>query len=224
LRHTLRGPGAGLAVLLLTAACGQQQPAEAPAAPNAQLVPRQAVLVGGWLSSGEAALEAVLPGPETAPAAGGAEGPYRLRGLDDRGETLFELAFGDADLAEVPGQPVRRFMLVAPVGAGGAEALAALELDAGPGRVVSRQAAGSQEDLAAALTGGEFVRLRNLPGDRVRVRWDPGRFAVLRLRDPVTGVVLALDRDGEVIVAAGDTLEVAVSDGVRSAAALFPLR
>jgi hypothetical protein len=34
--------------------------------------------------------------------------------------------------------------------------------------------------------------------------------------------VLAIDRDGEVIVAAaGETLEVAVSDGVRSAAALF---
>lgn len=206
------------------AACAPQPPVEAPGA-TVHVIRQEAVLVGGWISDTEAALEAVLPAAARAPAGGDAAGVYRLRGLDDRGEPLFELTFGEEDLAEVPGQPVRRFMLVAPAGDAGAAGLAALELDAGTGGLVTRQATSSAEELTGALAGGELVRLTVLAGDRVRVRWDTDRFAVLRLRDPATGSVLAIDRDGEVIVAAaGETLEVAVSDGVRSAAALFRIR
>jgi hypothetical protein len=217
-------PGAGLAGLLLLAACAPQSPVEGPA-PAVQIIPRETVLVGGWISDTEAALEAVLPAAAPAAEDGSADETYRLRGMDDAGEPLFELTFGERDLAEVPGQPVRRFMLAAPIGPAGAAALAALELDAGEGRVVARQATSSAAELAEALSGGEVVRVRALPGERVRVRWDPGRIVVLRLRDPATGSVLAIDRDGEVIVAAaGDTLEIAASDGVRSAAARFSIR
>ena len=217
-------PGAGLAGLLLLAACAPQSPVEAPG-PPVEVIPQGAVLVGGWISDTEAALEAVLPAAAPAAEGGSADETYRVRGLDDAGEPLFELTFGEKDLAEVPGQQVRRFMLTAPIGPAGAAALAALELDAGEGRVVARQATSSAAELVEALAGGEVVRVRALPGDRVRVRWDPGRIVVLRLRDPASGSVLAIDRDGEVIVAAaGDTLEVAASDGVRSAAAKFSIR
>jgi hypothetical protein len=61
--------------------------------------------------------------------------------------------------------------------------------------------------------------------DGVNVSWDAERFELLQLRDPATGAILALDRDGEVVTAGvGSELEIALSDGVRSAAALLPGR
>lgn len=223
MRRLLRGAGAAAGALLVIVACARQPAPEDPG-PTVRVVPQEAVIVGGWLSDADAALEAVLPAAGPDPAAGPSGGPYRLRGIDDAGRTLFELAFGTESLAVVPGQPVRRFMFVAPTASAGAAGLAAVELDAGDGLVVTRRATVAAEDLVKALTGGETVRLAPLPGDRVRVAWDVGPVVVLRLRDPVTGSVLALDRDGEVIVAAPHgTLEVAISDGIRSVAGVVEL-
>lgn len=215
--------GAALAAVLGTVACAPQPTPDGPG-PSVQVVDQGTVLVGGWLSDGDAALEAVLPTAGPASADRGQAARYRLRGLGDDGRPLFELRFGEESLAAVPGQPVQRFLFPVSAGSAGASGLAALELDAGDGLVVTRAATVSAADLLAALTGGEAVRIAAMPGERVRVRWDVGPIVVLRLRDPATGSVLALDRDGEVIVAApGGTLEVAISDGVRSAAGVFEL-
>lgn len=213
-----------MAALVAVAACARQPATDGPG-PAIQVVRQDAVMVGGWVSDADAALEAVLPAAGPAPAGNDTPAPYRLRGLGDDGALLFDLSFGEESLATVPGQPIRRFMLLAPAGDAGATGLAALELDAGDGLAVTRTAAVSADDLVAALTGGETVRVAAMPGDRVRVRWDVGPVVVLRLSDPATGAVLAIDRDGEVIVAApAGALEVAISDGVRSAAGLFELR
>lgn len=223
MRRLFPGLGIVLGVLLAVVACARQPAPEDPG-PTVRIVPQEAVVVGGWLSDADAALEAVLPAAAAAPGTSEEGAPYRVRGLDDDGRALFELAFGEAALAVVPGQPVQRFMFAVPAGAAGAAGLAVLELDAGDGLVVTRRATVAADDLVAALTGGETVRVTPMPGDRVRVAWDVGPVVVLRLRDPVTGAVLALDRDGEVIVAApSGTLEVAISDGVRSVAGIVEL-
>lgn len=186
------------------------------------LIEHDAVLVRGWIGDAAADLEPVIPTAAPPSFADAGVGPYRLRGLGDGGEVLFELHFGDESLASIVGRPGHHFMLVAPVGAGGSLALAAIELDAAHGRAASRQARWSAGALLDGLRG---VRLAARDGDAMNVQWDAERFEMLQLREPASGAILALDRDGEVTVATGgDALEVALSDGVRSAAALLRAR
>lgn len=198
---------------------------DAPGSPDAsrapQLLSQDAVLVRGWINGDAAGLEPVTPLAAAAGMAGDPGGSLRLRGLDDRGATLFDVRFGERSLAAVAGRPGRYFVLQVPV-PGGADLLAAIELDAGEGRVVRRPARWSREALIDGLAGAQGVSIESLSGARVAVSWDAERYALLQLRDPVTGSVLALDRDGEVTVAApGGALEIALSDGTRSAAAVF---
>jgi len=180
-----------------------------------------AVLLRGWIGDAAADLEPVIPTAARPSFSDAGAGPYRLRGLDDAGELLFELRFGEESLASMAGRPGHHFMLVAPVGAGGSLALAAIELDAGNGRAVARRARGS---AAALLDGLRSVQLAASGDGAVLLQWDAGQFELLQLRDSASGAILALDRDGEVSVRpVGGALDVALSDGVRSAAARFRL-
>ncbi|NHA15879.1 hypothetical protein [Thioalkalivibrio sp. XN279] len=186
-----------------------------------RILERDAVLVRGWLGEADACLEPVIP-LATAPAsAGEAAGPYRLRGFADNDEALFDVRLGEAGLVAVAGQAQRQFAAAVLLNPGGAQALARVVLEAGE-TSVTRRAVRTAAELRAALAG---VQISTLPDGRTGVRWDADQFALLQLSDPATGSVLALDRDGEVTVTAPHgALEVALSDGVRSAAALFALR
>jgi hypothetical protein len=182
------------------------------------ILERDAVLLRGWLGETDAGLEPVIP-LATAPAdAGDAAGPYRLRGFTDNDRLLFDVRLGEAALLAVAGQAQRQFAAAVPLAAGGAEALAHVVLEAGEARV-TRRAVRTAAELRAALAS---MQVSMLPDGRTSVRWDAGQFALLQLSDPASGAVLALDRDGELMVMAPHaTLEIALSDGVRSAAALF---
>ena len=60
---------------------------------------------------------------------------------------------------------------------------------------------------------------------RLRVRWDAGRFELLQVRDPASGEILALARDGDIVITSAATeLELALSEGVRSLAGVFRAR
>jgi hypothetical protein len=217
-------PPALLLAALVAAGCtspSAQQDAT-PEPGTLQLIEHDAVLLRGWIGDQGAELEPVIPTAAPPSFSGAGAGPYRLRGLDDAGEVLFELRFGDEVLAGITGRPGHHFMLVAPVGAGGSLTLAVVELDAADGRVAVRSARWAAEALLEALAS---VQMTNLGGDGVNVSWDAERFELLQLRDPATGAILALDRDGEVVAAGvGSELEIALSDGVRSAAALLRAR
>lgn len=232
--RSTRGEGAGwdgvnlvpalLLAALVTAGCtASPTPPEAAREPGAlKRIEHDAVLVRGWIGAAAADLEPVIPTMAPPSFSGAGAGPYRLRGLDDDGGILFELRFGEELLASIAGRPGHHFMLVAPVGPRGSLALAAVELDAADGREAVRRARWSAEALLEALTE---VRISSLGDDRMHVTWDAERFQLLQLRDPATGAILALDRDGEVTVpGAGGELEVALSDGVRSAAAQLRTR
>lgn len=184
-----------------------------------QPIEHGAVLVRGWIGDAAADLEPVIPTAAPPSFTDAGAGPYLLRGLGDGGELLFELRFGEASLASIPGRPGHHFMLVAPVGAGGSLALASIELDAANGRKAARQARWPAEAL---LDGLQRVQLAVRDDGAVGLQWDAESFELLQLRDSVSGAILALDRDGDVAVQiAGGELDVALSDGVRSAAALF---
>ena len=215
---------AGLLVVVLAATgCA----ASLPGAPESRsgdtrLLAQDAVLVRGWIGAQTAGLEPVTPLRAAAGNAANPDAPFRLRGFDDRGAVVFDIGFDETSLAGMAGRPEHHFALAVPLGAGGAESLAAVVFDAGEGRAVEQQARWPRAELSDALTGGQGVQLAILSPTRVAVTWDAGRFALLQLRDPATGSVLALDRDGEVTVTVtGGELEIALSDGVRSAAALF---
>lgn len=223
MRMERAGSALAMAALLLGGwGCKAPEAPAGPAPADLRAIEHNAVLLRGWIGDTGVDLEPVIPTAVAPSIIDGGQGPYRMRGLDDRGEVLFDIRFGEDSLASIAGRPGHHFMLVAPVGVGGSLALAAIELDAAQGRTASRQARWSADVLLEGLRG-----LRLAPGDggTVSVQWDAQRFELLQLRDPVGGAILALDRDGEVTVATVDgELDVALSDGVRSAAALLQTR
>ena len=221
----LPAPGAAAVAVFLVAAlsaagCASLSSHEPESAgmETTRILARDAVLVRGWLGATDAGLEPVIP-LAAAPAVGGdAAGPYRLRGFADDEELLFDIRLGETSLVAMAGQARRHFAVAVPVTAGGSAALARIQLDTGEAGIAQR-AVRTAAELRAALAG---MQLSTLSDGRIRVRWDPDRFALLQLSDPATGSVLALDRDGEVTVSAPQAvLEAALSDGVRSAAAVL---
>lgn len=221
-----RSGGALAMAALLLGGWGCKAP-ETPAGPLQSMpelrpIEHSAVLLRGWIGDAGADLEPVIPTAAAPSIIDGVPGPYRLRGVDDDGKVLFDIRFGEESLASIAGRPGHHFMLVAPVGAGGSMALAAIELDAASGRGASRQAKGSAGSLLDGLRG---LRLTPRDGGAVSVQWDADRFELLQLRDPAGGAILALDRDGAVTVATAEgKIEAALSDGVRSAATLLRVR
>lgn len=217
--------GVFLLLGLMAAACTSGPPdASGPdqAGGVSRLLAYDAVLVRGWIGDDAVALEPVMPLPAASRDTDNTAGPYGLRGLDDSGRVVFDLRFGAESLAAVAGRPGRHFAFVVPVGAGGPESLATVMLDAGQGRTVTRSARGSRDALLDGLMGTQGVQTVSLADAAIAVTWDADRFELLQVRDPATGSVLALDRDGKVTVTApGAELEIALSDGTRSAAALF---
>ena len=183
----------------------------------------EAVLVRGWIGQTGLELEPVLVTTAAPSERPGGTGSYRLRGFDDAGALSFEFGFDADATARVPGRPGHHFMVVVAL-EGSALDLARVELDAGDGRELVRSARLSAAALVAALSGDESLSIETGAG-RVVLRWDAARFPLLQLRDPAEGAVLALVRDGELrLDTEAETLELAVSEGVRSAAALIRLR
>lgn len=185
-----------------------------------ELLRHDAVLVRGWIGAAELGLEPILVTDARPTSFDSPDGPYRLRGLDADGTVRFDLRFDDDALASIAGREGHHFMFVVPVGEGGSLWLSSVELEAGEGRRFVSEARLPAEGLRAALTSTEAVVITREPQGQLRVQWDAERFPLLQLRDPESGTILALARHGDVTIPATQaTLEVALSEGVRSAAA-----
>lgn len=228
----MAGPRVSIAVSMLgfaLAGCAADGPRAAGLAGSPgqflRLATHEAVLVRGWIGEGTAGLEPVMvthavPRSEEVP-----DGPYRLRGFDDQGAVLFEFRFGDAALSRVANRTERQFMFVAPVGAGGSSALAKVLLEAGRGHEFERRARILPGELREAFEDPEALRLDALEDGGVRVRWDAARFELLQVRNPVSGEILALARDGDLTIPGVEgELEIALSEGVRSLAGVLRAR
>lgn len=212
---------AALLLVMLAAGCTT---ARGPVDEPSLRVAHQNLMLRGWLGAEHARLGAVLATSAAPTVNPPGEGPYRVRGFGDDGALLFEVRFDDTGLATLPGGTERHFSLVVAAGADGALRLARVELDS-----VERPLA----QRSARLDAAEFIELverahgldLHRAGEGVVLRWDPGLYALVQLRDLETGRVLAFGRDGEIHASvASARLEVTVSDGVRSAALLMTPR
>lgn len=192
---------------------------------HANFVSHEAVLVRGWIGAGTFDLEPVVDTAAPPTVFDRADGPYRLRGIDDDGTVRFDVRFDEASLASVPDRAGHHFMLVLPVGAGGSLELARVELFADDGREVTRDASLYAGELVAALAGGDDLRVVVLESGGMRLEWDAEKFPLLQARDAETGAIVALARHGAITVPVGPAgLEISLSEGVRSATALFLAR
>jgi hypothetical protein len=213
----------GAAVLSACAVPGTEDaPSGDAGGASAALRSHEAVLVQGWIGPESFGIGPVLATGASAGEAARDGGPYRLRGLDDAGAALFDIRFGAEHLARVSGESPAHFAWVLPVGAGGPLALASVELHEDGGREYVRSAVLPAGELVAVLAGEGGLTLTARADGLVEARWDATRFPLLQLLDPVTGQVLGFGRRGELTVEfAGSELEVTLSEGVRSAAAVL---
>jgi hypothetical protein len=224
-----RPPGAAVVatglLVTLVGGCGNRRPERAPEPGIDGAVGSDVVLIRGRITPDTLALEPVTLGAASARADAPGPGPHRLRGLDDHGQTLFDLHFAGTEVADLPQGHEEHFQLVVPVGEGGALTLARLDLRAGDGRETVRQARLSANAMRTAVMDDQVVTARALDEHRVRVRWDPAMFPLVMVRDADTGHVLAFGTKGETTVsAAGPTITIVASEGVRSAGRTLRVR
>jgi hypothetical protein len=217
---------AGVAVALVAAGCGNREAhpraAEAPvledqAAAMGQ-VGRAAVLVRGRIGADRLTLEPVIATDADPQVPGVPGGAHRLTGRDDAGETLFDFRFDGVPVADLPAGPEAHFQFVIPVGPGGSLRLARVELQSDDGRRADRRARLSTAEMLEAAGADGALTIDPLGPDRLRIRWDADVFPTIVVQDPETRRVLALGQGGETVVSPdGTTLDITLSEGVRSA-------
>ena len=145
------------------------------------------------------------------PASGAAPqpGPNRLELLDASGGTLQSVAFGSAEVADLPGGREEHFAFVVPLGSAAQQSLSGLRVVAG-GRSAAR--------ASAAPAGADPAVLLSRPAaGQVELRWDGARFPMALVRDAATGQILSFARGGAAhLWASGRVFQLQFSDGVRS--------
>jgi hypothetical protein len=182
------------------------------------------LLVSGRIAQDGLAVEPAfqIDAPPTVPA--GDAGRHRLVGRDAAGATVFEIRFDGVEVADLEGGE-EHFTFAVPLGAGDAERLHTIALEAGDGRSTSRTASYTAAQLAAALQPEDAITAERQPDGSVRVRWDAQRFPMVIVREPDTRRILTFARAGEaVVIHTGARIEVVVSDGVRSGAKVVEIR
>lgn len=163
------------------------------------------LLVWGQIDAGGAELEPAFQ-LTTRPALPAEPGPYRIEGLDAGGAVLFSYSFKPAPVADMEGD-VRHFVYAIPARLAQTDRLDRLRL-VGPGVRAERRSAGPEP---APPT------LRRRSGTEVRMEWDASRRPMALVRDPVTGEVISIVRDGAAALRTrSPELEVLLSDGVRT--------
>jgi hypothetical protein len=186
--------------------------------PGDAMVEATAVMVRGRIGPETIIIEPVLQS-DARPTALPTEGAHRLRGVDDAGEVLFDFRFDGTYVADLPTGHEEHFQFVVDIGPPGGLRLETIELVAGDGRQTRRRARLSARALADALAAEDTFVATALGAGRVSLRWDGEMFPLVLIRDPESNRVLALARGGEATIhTTGRTLEVVVSDGVRSGA------
>jgi hypothetical protein len=200
-------------------------PADNMLLPSPEPVAHEAILLRGRVSLEKLELDPVMVVPGSAVPTADKASPYLLRGLDSDGLVKFEIGLDDNDFGTLPGSDVQHFMVVAPVGRSGAQALERLELHSADGRLLERHARIAAADMEAGIREGTALAVTSLGGGQIRVKWDAETFPLVQLRDPGRGHVLAVGREGLIELATdAEAVEVAVSEGVRSVAYLYALR
>lgn len=141
-----------------------------------------------------------LEGPAVRPDS---SGPYVLKGRDERGRALFSVSFAGREVDHIDGK--RHFLVRLPLDQRTYRQLHSIELRA-PGGIAVRH-------RRPEPPGGAIAARAPATGDSVR--WSTERYEAALLRDPQTGDLVGMDRDGSFAFERGP-VEVILSDGVHS--------
>lgn len=183
-------------------------------------VEQPVLLVWGRVSEGRLVLEPAFQ-LVTRPLLPKEEGPYRLDARSRTGELLTSLSFSGDRLPDRPGD-ARIFSFAIPLAGAALEQLETLTLS-GPGGSVSRAATLSSRGRDRIEPFADLVSISSRASG-VELRWDAAEHSMIMVRDPERGAVLAFARDGQVeLPSRQGSLEVLLSDGVRSRAELLQL-
>ncbi len=215
------GPLLSLAIFLLPG-CGAQRASEDSPAPGGVEdtvtgEPMASLLLRGLIRPDTLILEPsfLLPAAPSAQREG--DSGHSLVGFDEAGVTLFDVRLETTPVADIPQYSEEHFHLLLPIAEEQAARLHRVELHAADGRTAARTTTFSPQGLDEALNAPDAVSASRAATGRVLLTWDAGRFPMVMVRDPRNGQILAFGRGGKVIVATDQpTLDVAVSDGVRS--------
>jgi hypothetical protein len=137
-------------------------------------------------------------------------GSYRLDVVDGSGNSLQVYSFEPDQLSH--DERESQFAFTIPLAAAHRDRIAALRVRGGGALIEARSSAVAYmgepgETLAAEASGGY-----------VTVTWDAGSHPMAMIRDPRTGEILSFARGGRITLpAAGDELDVHLSDRIRSA-------
>jgi hypothetical protein len=169
--------------------------------------PEPSVLLWGRIGDGEVVLEPAFD--VVAPARFPEKvGPHRLEALAEDGSVLLALAFDGESVDHSTNQ--QHFAFVVPQSALRGKEIAALRLSA-RGRSAELRSRGSRDAAAVRV-----MRTRTTSAD---VTWSDSNIRGVLVRDARSGDILTFARSGRALVHnAGDSLDLVISDGVRSRA------
>lgn len=169
------------------------------------------IIVWGRVQSGRLVLEPAFQ-VVTRPSLPRRPGPYTLEATAADGTRLFSLSF-DANQLPDKQSGSRPFAFAVPLDPGLAARLTTLRLE-GPGGQPAALVQ-SRGDIKRGV-GADAVTIRR-EGEAVTLEWDAGAHPLIVVRDPDTGEVLSMAREGRARVLTGKgELNLEVSDGVRS--------
>jgi hypothetical protein len=169
------------------------------------------IIVWGRVQNGRLVLEPAFQ-VVTRPSLPKRSGPYTLEATAADGTRLFSLSFDANHVADKPNGS-RPFAFAIPVDPALASRLTTLRLT-GAGAPVAAVAQ-SRADLKRGVTAQDVTTRRE--GEAVTLEWNAAAHPMIVVRDPDTGEVLSLARNGRARIVTGKAeLDLEVSDGVRS--------
>jgi hypothetical protein len=169
------------------------------------------IIVWGRIQQGRLVLEPAFQ-VVTRPSLPRQPGPYTLEATSADGSRLFSLSF-DANQLPDKQRGSRSFAFAVPLEPALAARLTTLQLK-GPGAQPAALAQ-SRSDIRRGV-GADAVTVRR-EGDAVTLEWDRASHPMIVVRDPDTGEVLSMARNGRARIQTGKAeLDLEVSDGVRS--------
>ena len=181
--------------------------------------PQDCLLVTGQVKEGQVRLDPAFV-VNTVPKVPDS-GSHVLQLRDGGGTILREIPFEPVEIADLPGNPRRQFVLAVPLGTAEASTLAAIGVARGGLTLTVR---GPAVTAAAAVAVREPVAVRMRPGE-AHLGWDAMVHPRAMIRDPRTGEVLAFAEGGSVDVETdAGTLDVTFSDGVHSVRKLLSVQ
>jgi hypothetical protein len=175
--------------------------------------PQPALLVWGRIAGGRVVLEPAFQ-VVTRPVLPNGPGAYAVEGTASDGSRVFGLTFEATEVADDP-RGARHFAFAVPIDQRSAARLQTIRLT-GPG--VGMAAVSAAPPSLRAGPPKPATATRSAGG--VAIHWDAAAQPMVMVRDAESGEVLSFARGGSVVVpAVGSTVELVLSDGVRSGTA-----